>query len=180
MPTHVALLRGINVGQSNRIAMADLRALVEGLGHTEVATYIASGNVLFTADGEPAVLAGALEEAVADALGVRCAVVVVERGRLQKIMADNPYPDVEEPRHLHAGLAQARMDLAGAAAAMERAAARGSEDTARVVGGTLYLHTPGGLGRSALAEELTRGKALASVTLRNWATVTKLGSMLQA
>ena len=49
MPTHVALLRGINLGPHKRVAMPALRALVEGLGHSDVATYIASGNVVFTA-----------------------------------------------------------------------------------------------------------------------------------
>ena len=50
MPTHIALLRGINVGGRNRVAMADLREVVLGLGHTEVATYIQSGNVVFTSE----------------------------------------------------------------------------------------------------------------------------------
>jgi hypothetical protein len=50
MPTHIALLRGINVGGRNRVAMADLRAVVLGLGHTDVATYIQSGNVVFTSE----------------------------------------------------------------------------------------------------------------------------------
>ena len=50
MATHIALLRGINVGGRNKVSMADLRAVVAGLGHTGVATYIQSGNVLFTSD----------------------------------------------------------------------------------------------------------------------------------
>ena len=49
MATHVALLRGINLGARNKIAMADLRTLVAELGHADVSTYIQSGNVLFTA-----------------------------------------------------------------------------------------------------------------------------------
>jgi len=49
MPTHVALLRGINLGGRNKVAMADLRAIVGELGHTDVSTYIQSGNVLFHA-----------------------------------------------------------------------------------------------------------------------------------
>ena len=49
MATHVALLRGINVGGRNRVAMADLREVVVGLGHSDVSTYIQSGNVLFSA-----------------------------------------------------------------------------------------------------------------------------------
>lgn len=49
MATHVALLRGINLGGKNKVAMTDLRTLVAELGHTDVSTYIQSGNVLFTA-----------------------------------------------------------------------------------------------------------------------------------
>src|SRR5215469_10461815 len=44
MPTHVALLRGINVGGGGKLAMADLRQLVSSLGHEDVTTYIQSGN----------------------------------------------------------------------------------------------------------------------------------------
>jgi len=50
MPTHVALLRGINLGGHNKVAMAELRELVGSLGHADVATYIQSGNVVFTSD----------------------------------------------------------------------------------------------------------------------------------
>jgi len=72
MPTHVALLRGINVGGRNRVAMADLREVVLGLGHTEVATYIQSGNVVFTSEeADTARIAAALERAIAKYLGVR-------------------------------------------------------------------------------------------------------------
>ncbi len=44
----VGLLRGVNVGGNNRLKMADLRAAVESLGHTDVETYLQSGNVVFT------------------------------------------------------------------------------------------------------------------------------------
>ena len=63
MATHIALLRGINVGGRNKVSMADLRAVVAGLGHTEVATYIQSGNVVFTSgEADTEALAAALEE----------------------------------------------------------------------------------------------------------------------
>ena len=72
MPTHVALLRGINVGGRNRVAKADLREVVLGPGHTEVATYIQSGNVVFTSEeADSAAITAALERAIAEHLGVR-------------------------------------------------------------------------------------------------------------
>jgi hypothetical protein len=76
MPTHVALLRGINVGGRNRVAMADLREVVLGRGHTEVATCIQSGNVVFTSEeADTATIAAALERAIAEHLGVRPKVI---------------------------------------------------------------------------------------------------------
>ncbi len=76
MPTHVALLRGINVGGRNRVAMADLREVVSSLGHAGVATYIQSGNVLFSSDqADTARLAADLEQAIAGRLGVQPGVV---------------------------------------------------------------------------------------------------------
>ena len=61
----VALIRGINVGKAKRVAMADLKALVEELGHREVATLLNSGNVVFTAaGGRPAEAASRIEEAM--------------------------------------------------------------------------------------------------------------------
>jgi uncharacterized protein (DUF1697 family) len=182
MPTHVALLRGINVGGRNRVAMAALREVVQSLGHTEVATYIQSGNVVFTsADADTARIAGALERAIADRLGVRPKVVVLTRDQLARVVADNPFPDESNPRHVHAVFRNEPPgpdELAAVAAAEQRARDQRSRDQARVVGGTLFLHTPDGLGRSELAAELTRvGRSRTAElagTARNWATVQKL------
>src|SRR5664280_537515 len=66
-PTHVALLRGINVGGRNRVAMADLREVVTSLEHTEVTTYVQSGNVVFTSpDADPGALVAALEQRIGE------------------------------------------------------------------------------------------------------------------
>jgi len=69
VPTHVALLRGINLGAHSRVAMADLRRVVTSLGHTEVATYIQSGNAVFTTQETDSVaLAAGLEAVIAEGL----------------------------------------------------------------------------------------------------------------
>jgi uncharacterized protein (DUF1697 family) len=182
MPTHVALLRGINVGGRNRVAMAALREVVEGLGHTEVATYIQSGNVVFTSEeADPARIAGSLERAIGDRLGVRPRVVVLSREDLARVVADNPFPDEPNPKLVHAVFRNGPLspeELAAVDAAQERARELGSRDEARVVGTTLYLHTPDGFGRSELAAQLTKaGSAGTAATARNWATVRKLLDM---
>jgi uncharacterized protein (DUF1697 family) len=184
MPRYVALLRGINLGSRNRVAMADLRQLTEALGHAEVATYIQSGNVLFTSpDDDCGRLADALEEAIARSLAVRSAVVVLSRDELARVVADNPFPDEANPRCLHAVFR--RLDLAPEAIAaveraQQRARAKGSRDEAVPIGRALFLHTPDGPGRSELAAQLARPGVPADGTARNWATVTRLMALLDA
>ncbi|MGH3696030.1 MAG: DUF1697 domain-containing protein [Pseudonocardiaceae bacterium] len=187
MPTHVALLRGINLGARNRIAMAELRAVVASLAHTDVATYIQSGNVVFTStQTDTTAIATALERAIAQSLDVRPAVVVLSRDELAQVVADNPYPGETNPQCLHAAFTRGRIgadESAAIATAQQRATDKGSRDTAMVVGHTLYLHTPDGFGRSELAAQLVRAwgplAATGSATMRNWATVTKLLSLCQ-
>lgn len=188
MPTHVALLRGVNVGGRNRVAMTDLRAVVTSLAHTDVATYIQSGNVVFTsAQTDTAAIAADLERAIAESLGARPRVVVLSRDELSQVVTDNPYPDETNPKHLHAAFTSGRIgpdELAAIATAQQRAMDKGSRDEATVVGRTLFLHTPDGIGRSELAAQLARTSgplaATGSATVRNWATVTKLLAMCQA
>ena len=182
MPTYVALIRGINVGGRNKVAMADLRSVVASIGHTDVSTYIQSGNVIFTAsDKDTTALATALEKAIANELDVRPRVVVLSRDELAKVVDANPYPDEPNPRLVHAIFltdAPSAEQKKAVAAAEQKVREKGNTDTATFVGRTLFLHTPGGFGTSELAAILSRssgGKASAPVgTARNWATITKL------
>lgn len=52
MTTFVALLRAVNVGRTNRVKMADLRAACVGDGLTDAVTHIQSGNPFRGADGD--------------------------------------------------------------------------------------------------------------------------------
>ena len=183
MATHVALLRGINVGGKNKVAMADLRALAEELGHTGVSTYIQSGNLLFTAGSSAgsAALASALADAIKERLGVAAPVVVVTREELGKIHAANPFPGESDPKKLHAVVLSAP-PAAGLTAKLDAAVAaseaKGAPDSVATVGRTLYLHTPAGYGNSDLSASVLRivsdAKAGVTGTARNWATIEKL------
>jgi uncharacterized protein (DUF1697 family) len=190
MPTHIALLRGINLGGRNKVAMADLRVLVAELGHTDVTTYIQSGNVLFTAAGgapDPVAMAEEMTVAIATKLGVTSPVIVVPRDELAQIIAANPFPDEPEPRRVHAVVLSqppwpdltARLETA-----LAQVRAKGSHDEIQAIGRTLYLHTPAGYGTSDLAQLLLRvvhaPKAGGTGTARNWATMTKLLSLCDA
>jgi uncharacterized protein (DUF1697 family) len=188
MPTHIALLRGINLGGHKKIAMAELRDLVASLGHGEVATYIQSGNVLFTprqAGAHAAELAAGLEQAVAAALGVQAGVVVLSRAELAQVVADNPYTGEPDPRCVHAiflpavpGPGEAAAHADWLAAAERQAAGQDGRDEVRLVGRVVFLHTPDGYGTSELARLLGRSggplSARTAGTARNWSTVTRL------
>lgn len=184
MPNSVALLRGINVGGRNKVAMADLRDVLTSLGHTDVATYIQSGNAVFTTpDMDRKALARALEQAIAERLAVRPSVIVLSKAELSQVIASSPFPGEANPKFLHAVFWTGTWgpdELAAVAAAQQRASERGSPDEAQVAGNTLYLRTPDGLGRSVLAELLSRNKATGAATMRNWATVLKLQALLDA
>ncbi|HEX4818117.1 MAG TPA: DUF1697 domain-containing protein [Nonomuraea sp.] len=88
---YVALLRGINVGGNNTVPMAGLRKVFEDAGHTDVRTYINSGNVVFDApQARPAVLARHLEEAVRREFAVRTRILVLGGDRVRRIAAGLP------------------------------------------------------------------------------------------
>lgn len=170
MTRYVALLRGVNVGGANRLAMADLRALVERLGFDRVETFIQSGNVLFDAAGrvEPA----RLERALADELGLAVDVVVRSSAQLAGIVAANPFTQ-RDPATLHvAFLAEPP------AGSLERTLERDRflPDEFALAAGELFLCLPTGMGRAKLPGYLGRALAV-SMTARNWKTVCRLAEL---
>lgn len=185
MPSHVVLLRGVNNLGGKKVAMADLREVMASLGHTDVMTYIQSGNVLFTprpAAGsvDTSVLAAELERAVAESTGVRARAVVLSREELARCADDNPYPGETNPRLLHGVfLPEVPPGLAAwVANAQRQVRANGSRDEALVLGQTVYLHTPDGYPPSELRRVFARAggptSAALAGTARNWATVSRL------
>lgn len=185
MPTHVALLRGINVGGHARIGMPALRSLAEGLGHTQAATHLQSGNLVFTPAGRSSTesLALGLQRAILRELDLDPLVIVLTAAQWREVVEANPYPREADPTKVHAAVQQEPVD-AGQRAALKRileeCTGAGVIDHLTVAGRVTYLHTPGGLGRSKLAERLARVKGAGQdrATMRNWRTVLAIQSLL--
>ncbi|MDB4930406.1 MAG: hypothetical protein JWM10_2890 [Myxococcaceae bacterium] len=177
MKKAVALLRGINVGKAKRVAMADLRALVEGLGYVDARTLLNSGNVVFgvpaKAKGDPA---KRIEEALAAKLGVSARVLVVAADELAAVVAADPVGAVAvDPSRYLVTFVAAGDGLAKAAAVA--AQQDWSPDVLRVGERAVYTWCERGVLESPAAAAL--GKALRDgATSRNWATVVKLAAML--
>ena len=85
MSAYVAMLRGVNVGARNRIKMPALAQLFRDLGHTDVVTYIQSGNVVFRSRStSESALARKIEARIADELGCDVAVLLRTRARARR------------------------------------------------------------------------------------------------
>ena len=171
----VGLIRGINVGRAKRVAMADLRALVEGLGYGDVRTLLNSGNVVFTAPRTTTARAAArIEEGLATQLGVPARVMVLTAAELAAAVAANPLLGVatDPPRLLVAVLA----DPADRAK-LEPLVKQDWTPEALALGPRVaYLWCAAGILDSRLLTAVGRAVGDA-VTTRNWTTVTKLQAL---
>ena len=173
---YVALLRGINVGRAKRVAMADLRTLVAGLGFTDVRTLLNSGNVVFTGGArEPSRIAGAIEDAMRERLGVSARVTVLGGDELAAITAKNPLGEVagDPSRMLVAFL----RDPAHRARLQPLTRQEWTPEALALGPRAAYLWCANGILKSRLAEAV--GRLLGEdVTSRNWATVVKLQALV--
>jgi uncharacterized protein (DUF1697 family) len=176
MGRHVALLRAVNVG-GRKLPMAGLRALAEGLGWSEVATYIQSGNLVFAAQGMIEDLEGRLERAIAKEFGFDVPVIVRSAAQWKRYPATNPFAAeaAKEPGRVMLLLSK-RAPAAGAEAAIEAKAAAG--ERVRRAGDALWIHYPGGAGTSKLTPAMIDRAIGSPATARNCNTVTKVGEML--
>lgn len=177
MSVYIALLRGINVGKAKRIAMADLRALLTGLGFTDVATLLNSGNVVFKAGrGTPKKLAADISAGIAAQLGIEVPVIVVSAKDFVLIAKDNPFANTAaDPSRLLIAFVPDTSALSAVSAIAPLVVA---PEQFHVGTHAAYLHCARGILESKAGEALV-GKAGKAATTRNWATVQKLQALVE-
>ncbi len=176
LQTYIALLRGINVGGNNKVPMAELRKIASNLGWQNIATYIASGNMIFDAEASENIseLSLALNAEVQVHLGVDVPILILCAPGFRNIAAQNPFqPD--DPKHAHIwflfdapNLDTDRLDHIKA-----------PDEALNVTQNAAYLDAPSGIGRSKLAEQMSKVLGV-DATARNLRTVYKLIEMLDA
>ncbi|MCB9696990.1 MAG: DUF1697 domain-containing protein [Alphaproteobacteria bacterium] len=166
--TWVALLRAINVGGNRKVPMADLRAVTEGLGWTRVRTHLASGNLLFDADGERAALIGVLEPAIRDRFGFEVPVVLRTHEELVRVVREVPY---DPPDRTFVWF----LDRVPGDDASERIEAIPRKEGERwlLVGDHLYTDLPSAADTKFTADRIDRATR-ATATARNLRTTTAL------
>jgi uncharacterized protein (DUF1697 family) len=173
----VALLRAVNVG-GRKLPMAELRALCAGLGWEDVATYIQSGNVVFTAAGSPGAFEKRLEEAIAKQFGFDVPVIVRSAAQWAHYPPGNPFLKAakDEPNRLMLLLSK-RPPAKGAEDVIQARATAGEQ--VRRAGDALWIHFPDGAGMSKLTPSLIDRAIGSPATSRNHRTVTTLMEMLK-
>ena len=178
MPTHVALIRGINVGRAKRVPMADLRQMVAGLGYTDVQTLLNSGNVVFTVPpksrGNPA---AQIEAGIESKLGVFARVLTITAGDLGRVVAENPFEGIaDNPSRFLVTFVKEPADLAKLAPLSKQ---DWLPDMLALGTHAAYLWCATGILESKLGAAANRLLGERATT-RNWATVLKLHALLDA
>lgn len=179
MTTYVALIRGINVGATRKLPMAELRAhcATDGLG--EVKTYIQSGNIVLSSTDDADEVAARLETLIATRFKLDVPVIVRTAAQWQRYAAGSPFPDAEAARPNLLHICLSTKPLADDAAEALQARARAKEKLA-VKDGTLWCDFGESVGTSKLTPALFDKAAGSPVTARNWRTVQALAAMLEA
>jgi uncharacterized protein (DUF1697 family) len=174
----IVLLRGVNVGGRNKLAMPALREALEDAGMRDVVTYVQSGNVVLESAAKPAALAREVEAAIAEGFGLEVGALVRTRAELARIVRADPLGDVAGEEKLYQVTFCASKPDAKALAKVAERAVEGERLLAR--GKEIFAWFPHGVGRSKLAAALSKQNLGVLATARNWTTVKKLLELASA
>jgi uncharacterized protein (DUF1697 family) len=175
---HILLLRGVNLGSRNRLAMPELRAALEDAGFDDVRTYLQSGNIVLSSSTKAADVARKVERVLAEDFGLEIAVVTRTRAQLAKVVEHDPLGKVaKSPKRYQVSFLDAKPS---------REVVRRIEETAApgervvVAGREVYAWHPDTIARSKLWALLAGQNLGVTATARNWTTVEKLLELADA
>ena len=176
MTSYLALLRGINVGGKNLIKMADLRASFEELGFADVATFIASGNVLFRAPRQKRDdLAARLESELTRRFGIELKVVLLTDAQLRAVVEDAPRGFGAASDLCDVVFLRKPLTVKQAFAVVET---RDGVDQARAGKGVIYFSRLAAKATSSRMSRIVMQPEYKNMTIRSWSTTTKLLRLL--
>ena len=166
MPSYAALLRAANVGGTGKLPMSELKAMCVAEGFGKVQTYIASGNVVFSADQSEREVKAALEKRLNDYAGKPVGVIVRTAKEMADILNTNPFPDA--PPNWTVAIF---LDGPPPADTLDTIKGRKGEEV-RLGKREIYVAYGAGMGRSKL-----KIPAAANGTARNINTIAKLAEL---
>jgi uncharacterized protein (DUF1697 family) len=169
MTVFIALLRSVNVGGTGKLPMADLKAMCEEAGFTNVKTYIASGNVLFETKHDEVKVKATLERRLQAYAGRHIPVLVRTAAEMIAVAKANPFPKTDPARTV-------AIFLDKPPAKDTAATARGQTiEEIRLGKREIYVHYGAGIGNTKLKLPTAENG-----TARNINTVRKLSALAAA
>jgi uncharacterized protein (DUF1697 family) len=171
MPTWIALLRAINLGARNKVAMPRLREVLADDGFADVRSYVQSGNVVLRSPRRSATSVGnRIGELVEREFGLTVPVVVRTPAEMESVIAANPFPEAaaERPKLLHVVFLEGDADADGVDTLHSDDL---TQDVCRVDGRQLYVDYTDGVHGSKLTSTYFRRRLGVDGTARNWRTV---------
>lgn len=171
---YIILLRGINVSGKNKLKMADLRAMLEGMNFADVQTYIQSGNIIIESAETPnSTLEERVKTQIMDTFGYDVPVLALTVDELQDIFSNNPFLTKrnEDITKLHVTILKQiadneRVDMIKYI--------KHKTDEFEIKDKLIYLFCPDGYGRTKFTNNFFESKLKVQATTRNWKTITKL------
>ncbi len=174
MSRYISLLRGVNVSGQKKIRMEDLRSLYSSLELANVESYIQSGNIVFeSANADRDGLRASIESAIQKKYGFTVHVSLRTGEELVRIVRDNPY--IQNRSAPPVGLYVTFLaDVLPADALDQLSGISSGDDSFKLSGGEVYLHCPGGYGKTKFTNNAIEKAAGVPATTRNWKTVNTL------
>lgn len=172
MAQQIVLLRGINIGSRNRVAMPVLRDALAQAGFDDVRTYVQSGNVVLASGEKADAVARKVQRVIAKEFGLDIAVVTRTRAQLARVVERNPLKNVaKDPKRYQVSFLDAKLPR-DVVRLVEEAAGPGEQVV--IYGREIYAWHPKTIARSKLWALLAGQSLGITATARNWTTVTKL------
>lgn len=174
MNSYVALLRGINVSGQKKIAMPELRKLLETLGFTDVSTYIQSGNIIFsTKESDMEKISKSIEQKILEKYNFHVPTIIRTAAEMTKIVHVNPFLKIKniETSKLHVTFLSNypnKEDLE------KIVLLKNSIDEFVLIANHVFVHCRSGYGNTKLTNTFFEKKLYINATTRNWRTVIEL------
>jgi len=172
---YISILRGINVSGQKKIKMADLKALYEAQGFTEVTTYIQSGNVLFESDKQDRnELITIIEGAIENQYQFHVPVDLRTHQELESVINQCPFEEAKQEENGTKILVTFLKNTPSKENIKNLLDKVKSPEQIQVSNNNVYLHCPNGYGKSKLSNTFIENKLKTSATTRNWKSIKKL------
>lgn len=179
MTTHLCLLRGINVSGHNMMKMEVLKTTLEGIGFTNVQTYIQSGNVFVDTEEENAPKVGfQIKQEIFKAFGHEVPVIVVTKADLEACFTNNPFLKEKDADIKKLYVAFVSVELKSENI-NDLKISQFKPDEARIDGNRIFIKYAVGAGKTRFDQKYIEKKLNVSATIRNWNTVTQLLKMYE-